>query len=165
LHHGSLSEVEAFMAAQLLALHIDLLGPGPFQVPLLVQLGASLETIEDKHQVVAQFLSDDGKRIFTTISFRAVEQFLDLHESARLTRAGLGEPQPIDLSQPAFAYELPNFASFDGYFQRGPGHRTLILSTEHTQKVLFPLDSSTYCKLAGHLTFAIYFYRAGRRRQ
>jgi hypothetical protein len=149
------------MATQIV-LRTDLIGPGPFQLPLLVHFSAALETPEDKDLIIAEFQSQTARRILAPISLRAVEQLVDAYGSAPLNRAALPSPQLLDLSDLAVVHELPLLCAFNGHLQRGPGLRTLILSTEQAQKVLFPFDQPTYRDLVGRFTAALVFRRKRR---
>jgi hypothetical protein len=133
---------------------VDLTGSGPFVLPLMIHV-SRLEIPEERDVVVAEFLSHNEKQIFAAISYQAVEQLVKAHQSAPLHKTALGSLHEIDLSKPADAYELPRFSSFDGYILRAPERRTLVLSTEYGQRVLFPLGPLTYQDLLEHLKAAL----------
>lgn len=151
------------MSKQPPALYIDLSGPGPFSLPVFIET-SSLEIPEEKDLAVAEFLSHDKKRVFATISYHALEQLVNGHRSQPLDKSKLAQSAPIDLSKPADAYELPTFPSYEGYFFRAPNWRTLVFSTEHHQKVLFPLQVLTFDRFLELTTGAVWFYKNEKRR-
>jgi hypothetical protein len=109
--------------------------------------------------VVVEFLVQDGKRIFAAIEYSAVEKLVKHRPTAPRAPTAIASARLIDLSKPAPAYELPRLSSFDGHVQLGPDHLVLILSTERSQKVLFPLGSSTYNSLVGSLNASLTYYQ------
>lgn len=127
------------------SLAIELSGSGPFQLPLLIHLNWLVPTDEDR--IVAEFVSENGKRIYVTISYRAVAQFLNDHRAGPLQKEALPPAASIDFEKPADAYELPRLTRLEGHFDRGRNLRIIIFSSEDGRNLLFPLSFSTYEEL------------------
>jgi hypothetical protein len=151
------------MAESPSVLHVDLLGQGPFSLPVFIEI-SSLEIPEEKDSAVAEFLSHDKKRIFATISYCALEQFVNNYRSQPIEKSNLVRSAAIELSKPADAYELPIFSFYEGFFFRAPKWRTLIFSTEQRQRVLFPLQVLTFDRFLKLTTGAVLFYKNEKRR-
>jgi len=124
---------------------IELNGPGPFQLPLLTQLNWLVP--KGKDRLIAEFRSEDGRRIFAGMSYRAVAQLVNDHRSMPLDKATLSTSSSIDLAKPADAYELPVLPRFEGHLQRGRNLRILVFSSEEGRKILLPLSFDTYNEL------------------
>lgn len=116
---------------------INLIGPGPFQLPQVTQLSWLVPTEENR--VMAGFLSEDQARIYARISYRAVAQLLNDQRAAPLQKQTLMPATPIGLDKCDDAYESPILARCEGHFDLGRKLRILVFSTEDGRKILFPL--------------------------
>ncbi len=54
----------------------DLTGPGPFELPLLAEFDG-LIILKQKDVVLAEFRSEEGKKLYVPISYRAVPALVD----------------------------------------------------------------------------------------
>jgi hypothetical protein len=124
-----------FIQATTVTVTIELNGPGPFQMPLLTHVNWIGHKREDG--IIAGFRSEDGKRIFTEISYRAVAQLLNDQRSMPLEKTLFLTSTSIDLAKPADVYELPALPRFEGHLQRGRDLWILVFSSEPGQKFCF----------------------------
>ena len=136
-----LNSIQAMTAA----VAIELNGPGPFQLPLLTQLNWLVP--KGKDRLIAGFRSEDGRRIFAGMSYRAVAQLVNDHRSMPLDKATFSISTSIDLAKPGDAYELPILPRFEGHLQRGRNLRILVFSSDEGRKILLPVSFETYEEL------------------
>jgi hypothetical protein len=134
-----------FIQATTVARPVELDGPGPFQLPILTQMNWLSPRREES--LIAGFRSEDGRRIFATIAYRAIAQLLNDDRSMPLDKTHFSTTTSVDLAKPADVHELPVLPRFEGHLQRGPDLRILVFSSEQGRKILLPVSFETYKEL------------------
>jgi hypothetical protein len=69
--------MEAVMAtAAAVSQYVSLEGPGPFQLPILIYLGSSVEIAKHNQEILIELAAQDGKKFSALLSFHAAEQMV-----------------------------------------------------------------------------------------
>jgi hypothetical protein len=137
------------------AAEIELIGPGPFRLPVLTRFKALLTELED--HLVAQFELEDQKLIYATVQYLAAAQLVNGDVSLPLQKLTLDPSTPIDF-KPTDAFRLPFFARYEGHFYSGRSIRVLVFLTQDGRKVFFPTSPETYETLLQQFAAALVSY-------
>jgi len=140
---------------------INLIGPGPFQLPQVTQLSWLVPT--EGNRVMAGFLSEDQARIYARISYRALAQLLNDQRAAPLQKQTLLPATPIGLDKRDEGYESPILARCEGHFDLGRKLRILVFSTKDGRKILFPLSMEICQQFLVQCKATLVFYKEEKR--
>ena len=126
-------------------LTIDLDGVGPFELPLLTDFDWLVPN--DENGVKVGFRTENGNRIYASISHRAIAQLINDHRAFPLAKETLSPLTLVDVAKPADAHILPILARLEGHFQPDRNMRILVFSSDDGRKILLPLPSDAYEQL------------------
>lgn len=155
--HGELRSI----LAQTATLTIELVGPGPFELPLMTTLDWLVP--DEKDGLIGGFQSVEGKRIYASISYRAIAQLINDCRAAPLRKPTLSSATPVELTKPADAYFLSGLIRFEGHLQRRGNIRVLVFSCQGGRAILLPLSMETYEQLLLQSKAALVLHENGKR--
>lgn len=124
------------------AVAIELKDSGPFWIPTLTRFKTLITEVED--QIVIEFESRDGKRIFLLMPYLPAAQLVNAAVSVPLQTEAVHPSTLLDDMKPASAFRLPLLTRYEGYFYPGSSTRILCFSTQEGRRIFLPLSAETY---------------------